>query len=102
MRGGKRPGAGRKPSSVNRMSQKAREKAAETGQLPHEFLLAVSRGELIGDYQPTFEDRLDAAKAAAPYYAPKLSSVEATGKDGGPIALSGIAVTFVKPDASQG
>lgn len=88
MRGGKRPGAGRKPSSVNRMSQKAREKAAETGLLPHEFLLAVSQGQMVDDYKPTFEDRLDAAKAAAPYYAPKLSSVDSTLKgDDGPLQV---------------
>lgn len=31
---------------------------------------------MVDDYKPTFEDRLDAAKAAAPYYAPKLASVE--------------------------
>lgn len=85
MRGGKRPGAGRKPTSVNRMSKAAREKAAETGILPHEFLLAVSQGHDIDGHRPSFVERLDAAKAAAPYYAPKLSSVESTGKDGGPI-----------------
>jgi hypothetical protein len=84
-RGGKRDGAGRPVSSTNRMSREAREKAAESGQLPHEFLLSVSRGEMIGGHIPTFKERMDAANAAAPYYAPKLSSVEATGKDGGPI-----------------
>lgn len=84
MRGGKRPGAGRKPSSVNRMSQKAREKAAETGILPHEFLLAVCQGQTIDGHLPDFRERLDAAKAAAPFYAPKLASVDNTlkGEDG--------------------
>lgn len=45
--------------------------------LPHEFLLAVTRGEMIGDYVPTFQELLEAAKAAAPFFAPKLSAVEA-------------------------
>lgn len=77
-KGGKRPGAGRKPGSANKMSMEARERAAKTGELPHEFLLRVARGEEIDGNKPTFADRLDAAKAAAPYYAPKLSSSNVT------------------------
>ncbi len=46
--------------------------------LPHEFLLSVTRGETIDGYMPSFAERLEAAKAAAPFYAPKLSAVEAT------------------------
>ena len=67
----------------------AREAAVATGELPHEFLLRVSRGGPITDvvaregiYEavertPTFAERVDAAKAAAPFYAPKLASVAA-------------------------
>ena len=76
--GGKRSGAGRKPGSVNAMSWRAREEAAATGELPHMLLLRISRGEKIGDYEPTFADRVDAAKAAAPYFAPKLAATELT------------------------
>lgn len=61
-----------------------------TGELPHMFLLRVSQGQAIEHgttidknkktipylYQPTFEERIDAAKAAAAYFAPKLSTVE--------------------------
>ena len=36
------------------------------------------RGETIGIYVPSFADRMEAAKAAAPLYALKLSAVEAT------------------------
>ncbi len=71
---GKRPGAGHKPGSVNRMSAKAREAAKATGELPHEFLLRVSRGERIEGYAPTFTERMDAAKAAAPYFAARLTA----------------------------
>ena len=68
--------------------------------LPHEFLWRIGRGEPItlritkkkyynfgpraGDfketiveemeYYPTFDERLEAAKIAAPYYAPKLAT----------------------------
>lgn len=72
--GGCRQGAGRKAGSVNRLSLRAREEAAKTGELPHEFLLRVSRGEQIDDHKPAFPERMDAAKAAAPYFAPRLST----------------------------
>ena len=55
--------------------------------LPHEFLLMVCRGHEIeltppgyhGKRQyaiPTLQQRIDAANKAAPYYAPRLSTVE--------------------------
>ena len=81
---------GRPLGSLSRMTIAAREKAALTGDMPHEFLLRVARGEVIpykvldqdtGEVRteytvPNFEQRVDAAKAAAPYYAPKISTVE--------------------------
>lgn len=75
-RGGARPGAGRPKGSRNALSMAARAEAQATGLLPHEFLLAVTRGEAVDGYKPTFEDRLEAAKAAAPFYAPKLASTQ--------------------------
>lgn len=88
-RTGKR-GRGRPPNSTNRMSMAARQAAAATGLLPHEILLSIARGEpqllrvpdpATGDVSErlvgvTLEDIKDCAKAAAPYYAPKLSTVE--------------------------
>ena len=88
--GGKREGAGRPPGAINRLAKEARDKAAATGVLPHEFLLMIVRGEPIFriEIEPStgkkihvleqydFEARRDAAKAAAPYYAPKISTVE--------------------------
>lgn len=76
--GGRREGAGRKPGGVNKMSAAARERAALTGELPHELLLRVSRGENIDGHKPTFQDRVDAAKAAAPYFAPRMSTIDAS------------------------
>lgn len=98
--GGARPGAGRPPNSYNNITRYAQQKAMDSGDLPHEWLLRIARGEAIPHkrwkityYQtgprageeksrelieeevyPNFVDRVDAAKAAAPYYAPRLSS----------------------------
>lgn len=69
-----------------RISAEVVEEARATGMLPHEWLLAVMRGEQINHFAydsesqeivevivlPTFSDRMEAAKAAAPYYANKL------------------------------
>lgn len=81
---------GRPMGSTNRLVMEARRKAEETGELPHEILLRIARGEImtrkvidpntekevtvVEEYG--FSERLDAAKAAAPYYAPKISTVE--------------------------
>lgn len=80
---------GRPKGTINRLARESREAARATGELPHEFLLRVSRGEVITRQvlQPDgsiahvqeeydFEARKDAAKAAAPYFAPKISTVE--------------------------
>jgi len=48
---------------------------------PLEYLIATMRDEAN---DPAM--RLDAAKAAAPYCHPKLSSIEHSGPDGGPIS----------------
>lgn len=74
--GGRRRGSGRKPGAINRASAKAIEAAAKTGLLPHELLLAMSRGEPTpGVKKPTRAEIVDARKAAAPYFAPRLSAV---------------------------
>lgn len=88
-RGGPGRGQGRKPGSMSKLAKDARAKAEQTGLLPHEILLSMARGEPaqiveIDDqgnrkirYEPLDkEDVRDAAKAAAPYYAPKISTVE--------------------------
>lgn len=93
--GGRQPGAGRPKGSLSKVTAKAKQAAMETGLLPHEWLLKVSRGEGIEhkrwvvQYDKSgkeksrelvteivyaeFPTRLDAAKAAAPFYAPKLA-----------------------------
>lgn len=86
-RGGARPNAGRKAGEPNKATKEAIEIAAASGELPHEFLLRVSRGGKIDGHDVTFTERTDAAKNAAPYYAHRLASIEHTGPDGGPIDL---------------
>ena len=95
-RGGPGRGQGRKPGSVTRLSKEAIDAAKETGMLPHEWLLSVSRGEPIEQKRwrdvldaegnvidrevvtevvyADFGTRMDAAKAAAPFYAPRLAT----------------------------
>lgn len=94
--GGRQPGAGRPKGSVSKMTLRAREAAMAAGLLPHEWLLKVSRGEpveqkrwkvtydklgnekshelVVEQYYADFCTRVDAAKAAAPFYAPKLAA----------------------------
>ena len=83
---------GRPEGSVSKLAREAREKAMATGQLPHEIMLSIARGEiqtekyldkesgeiLTRPVSVPIEMRLDAAKGAAPYYAPKMATVELT------------------------
>jgi hypothetical protein len=80
MRGGRRPGAGRKPGSVTKIDYEARQKAHASGLTPLDYLLSIVRDESKGQ-----RERLDAAKAAAPYCHARLSSTEVSGPDKGPI-----------------
>jgi hypothetical protein len=80
---------GRPKGSRNLDSILSREKmAAKLGLLPHEFLALVASGETIKvrrwdkknntweqeEWNPTPEQQIDAAKAAAPYFQPRLVS----------------------------
>lgn len=83
--GGRRPGAGRKPGSTTKRTREIAEAIAKgEAETPLEFLLNVMRNA-----EEDMARRIDAAKAAAQYVHPKLSSVEAkqelTGKDGAPL-----------------
>jgi hypothetical protein len=70
-RGGKRPGAGRPKGVPNKASIERQAQIEASGLTPLEFMLNVLR-----DDKRTFEERMDAAKAAAPYVHPRLSSAE--------------------------
>lgn len=99
-KGGARPGAGRPKGSVQKITAKAREEAEQSGLLPHAWLLAVARGEPVPhkrwkitydksgnetrrqlvteEFYADFPMRIDAAKAAAPYYSPRLATQTVT------------------------
>lgn len=86
-RGGKRPGAGRKPGSATRKTREMANKAAAEGLTPLEYLLMVLRDEGADP-----RERFEAAKAAAPFVHPRLASTEHSGKDGKPLLPEGIRI----------
>jgi hypothetical protein len=87
-----------------RISAEVVEEARATGMLPHEWLLAVMRGEQINHFAydvesqeiievivlPTFSDRMVAAQAAAPYFATKLKPKEGSGGFADPAKRAGV------------
>src|SRR5689334_22410659 len=84
-------GGRRKGSPVKRTAE-AREIAEQLGFHPVAFLAHVAMtGKIPNQDGPetpvSAEDRLDAAKAVAPYLLPKLSAQQVTGKDDGPIEV---------------
>lgn len=95
-RGGTRPGAGRKPGAINKATAKAREMAEAGGVMPLDFMLSIMRDE-----GATRAERLDMAKAAAPYVHAKLSSIEAK-VDSRAEVISEIRRTVVDPDDPNG
>ncbi len=75
--GGPRQGAGRKKGSRNKATV-AREAAVKaSGVAPLEFLIECMRDEAAPQ-----AERIECAKAAAPYVHPKLSAVEFSGEIG--------------------
>lgn len=81
---GRKPGApktgGRKKGTPNRTSAAREQAIADSGLTPLDYMLQVMRDVGADDAR-----RLDAAKAAAPFVHPKLSSVEMAGPNGGPV-----------------
>lgn len=73
--GGARPGSGRKPGATNKRTVEMLETARANGIMPLDYLLSIMRNSKQEE-----DVRMDAAKAAAPYLHPKLSSVEMNAK----------------------
>ena len=110
MKGGKRKGAGRKKRVPNRVTRDLRERLLASGESPLEFLTKIYRapeptqrnGEntlaFMARRQQWAHDRLEAAKAAAPFYHSKLATVEHTGENGGAIQhVHRMEIEFVTP-----
>ena len=73
-RGGRRPGAGRKPGSATRKTREIAERAAAEGITPLEVMLEDMRAKYAaGD----LEAAADRARDCAPYMHPRLSSISA-------------------------
>jgi hypothetical protein len=83
-RGGRRPGAGRKPGSVNKKTREIAERAVSEGITPLEVQLQTMRAlwaEANNGNTLDLEKATEAcaiAKDAAPYIHPRLSSIEAS------------------------
>lgn len=82
-RGGKRPGAGRKPGVPNKRTQELQAKVEAEGITPLDYMLSVLR-----DGSLERQERFDAAKAAAPYVHARLNAVDAKVDHDGKITLS--------------
>ena len=74
--GGARKGAGRPKGAATKRTREIADQAATEGLTPLEYLLSVMRNDSAAEAA-----RLDAAKAAAPYVHPRLSTVEVGNKD---------------------
>lgn len=84
---------GRPHGSPNKASKEIRAKAAESGELPHEFALRVMRlgpGKTIMKHEITWDDVKWAVITAAPFYAPKMSATQHSGPNNGPIPFAHI------------
>lgn len=93
IKGGARPGAGRKKGTPNKKTAELQAKVEQSGLTPLEYMLQIMRDEL---QEP--RTRLAAAQSAAPYVHAKLSSVEVSGKDGGAIQTeTEITIRLVEP-----
>jgi hypothetical protein len=92
-RGGARTGAGRKAGTVTTKTREIAAGALANGITPLEFLLSVLRTEPKKDAterekMDLFAARFEAAKQAAPYMHPRLSSVTAHQTVAGSMAIN--------------
>ena len=90
--GGARQGGGRKPGQSTRLNEEARKKAAEGGLLPLDYLLSIMRDEASAR-----NERIDAAKAAAPYIHARLNATTLSGDADKPLTISRIEHIIVDP-----
>jgi hypothetical protein len=94
MRGGKRPGAGRRSGAITVKTRAIAEIAIAEGMAPLEVMLLAMRGYAAAQ---AWDRAAATAKDAAPYIHPKLSSIEHAGKDGGPMQIERIERVIVDP-----
>lgn len=92
--GGKRPGAGRKPSASTTKTREVAERLAKDGGItPLEYVMRVMRDE-----RASKDLRFEAAKAALPYFHPRMPTLlEHSAPGGGAIQFEKIVVEVVSP-----
>jgi hypothetical protein len=73
---------GRQKGTRNRATAAKVVEIEASGLTPLDYMLTVLR-----DIARPSNERLDAAKAAAPYVHPKLANIELTGEGGGPVQV---------------
>lgn len=71
---------GRQKGSANKATRQRQQEIAATGETPLAYMLRVMRDRTV---EHDRRDRM--ASAVAPYVHPKLTAIEHTGADGGPI-----------------
>ena len=72
--GGKQPGAGRPKGSRNKATTARQAKIAASGKTPLDFMI-----DHLRDESAPMAERIDCAKAAAPYVHPKLQATTISG-----------------------
>lgn len=95
--GGKRSGAGRPAGSPNRKTRELADRLLAEGLTPLAYLLSVVRDEGAERAQ-----RMDAAKAAAPYCHARLAAIEHSGPDGGPVQFAKVVREIVRAPHTDG
>lgn len=74
-RGGSRPGSGRPKGAINAKTAERTEAIIASGLTPLDYLLSILRDENMAA-----DDRMEAAKAAAPYVHARLAAIEHSGE----------------------
>ena len=75
---------GRQKGTGNKATAKLAAEVAKSGKTPLQFLLDRMRNA-----KASMAERIECAKAAAPYVHPKLASIEYSGKEGAPAIQHG-------------
>lgn len=98
--GGRRENAGRPKNSSTKRSERSMELAEEMGVDPVAMLLSIAEWAYkewqLEQTKENADKVRDYAKEAAPYVAPKLTSVEAGGPNGGPLSVQ--VISFAEAD----
>lgn len=95
--GGPRPGAGRKPGKVSKAKIDIAERAKRYGEAA---LLTLA--EIMTDADAPHSARVSAANALLDRgFGKPMQAVEMTGKDGGPMEITGITRRIVDPGGTD-